>query len=173
MALRAYGEVELCFYPDRDLRRQLARPFGPVIKGGDIVIDKLSRFHRVITVGDVVSSLVLSKGLTPSLAVVDGVTKRTSKVDQVRADIVVRNEAGVIRESAMEVIRDLILMNMPKVVMVRGEEDLLALPCMMYAEDGDIVVYGQPNAGAVLVEVNHFIKWKAWDLFHHMKVKKC
>ena len=57
--------------------------------------------------------------------------------------------------------------------MVRGEEDLLALPCMMYAEDGDIVVYGQPNAGAVLVEVNHFIKWKAWDLFHHMKVKKC
>ena len=63
--------------------------------------------------------------------------------------------------------------NSQKVVFVEGEEDLLVIPVIMYGKDGDIIIYGQPNAGIVMIKNNALIKEYVKDLFKRFKVKKC
>ena len=47
------------------------------------------------------------------------------------------------------------------VIYVEGEEDLLALPCIVESPDGGLVLYGQPSQGLVVVETQPAVKKEA------------
>jgi len=53
-------------------------------------------------------------------------------------------------------------------MVVEGEEDLLTLVVMVTAPLGSLVVYGQPNEGLVLVEVNGEAREKACLFLENM-----
>jgi uncharacterized protein (UPF0218 family) len=54
-------------------------------------------------------------------------------------------------------------------VLVKGEEDLAALVVMMYAPNGTLIVYGQPDEGAVLVEENEDVRNSAVRSYESME----
>ena len=44
-------------------------------------------------------------------------------------------------------------MNIQTKIVINGEEDLLALPAVLFAPEGSFVVYGQPKEGVVVIKV--------------------
>jgi len=52
----------------------------------------------------------------------------------------------------------------PQIILVDGEEDLLALPTMLLAPLDTYVVYGQYNLGMVVVRITEEIKSLARNL---------
>jgi hypothetical protein len=55
-------------------------------------------------------------------------------------------------------IQHLLVSAEEKVMKIEGEEDLLALPAIMLAPLGAVVVYGLRNKGAVVVKVSEKLK---------------
>ncbi|HYB92666.1 MAG TPA: DUF359 domain-containing protein [archaeon] len=53
--------------------------------------------------------------------------------------------------------------------MVKGEEDLLALPAAINAPENSLIAYGQPNKGVVLVRVTKKKRSKIHKIMRSMK----
>ncbi len=123
----------------------------------DIILKNILSNKDIITVGDVTTKRSLELGLCPKLAIFDGLTRRSLPV-QIRARrvIKVRNPRGRICLEAVEGIKR--ALNEGRWVKVEGEEDLLAIPALLLAPEGHYLLYGQPGAGVVLLEVNKYTK---------------
>ncbi|WP_235185662.1 GTP-dependent dephospho-CoA kinase family protein [Candidatus Acidianus copahuensis] len=132
-------------------------------------------FKRIISVGDVVTSYLVKEGIIPFLSIIDGKTKRQVYVNNIADSktIHLRNEPGVIRLSVMERIRKILDDNKKSTLLIDGEEDLLVIPAVMYGHIDDVIVYGQPNVGAVGLEVSDIMRWRVKDLLSKFIVKKC
>ena len=108
---------------------------------------------KLTTVGDVVSRETLAAGIQVSLRIVDQMTlrKRISPVEiKVERTYKVRNPAGVVTKEAWDAIREA-LKDREALILVDGEEDLLAIPAVLESPDNALVVYGQPSEGLVVV----------------------
>jgi len=55
---------------------------------------------------------------------------------------------------------------------IKGEEDLLTLPAILLAPLGAIVIYGQKDVGAVVVEVTEEIKQKISNIINQFTMLK-
>jgi uncharacterized protein (UPF0218 family) len=51
-------------------------------------------------------------------------------------------------------------------IIIKGEEDLVALPFLMYSPNDWVICYGQPNEGLVIVQVTEDSKKKAMLIFN-------
>ena len=49
-------------------------------------------------------------------------------------------------------------------VVVKGEEDLLGFPVAILSQPGSLMLYGQPDVGMILVEVNEEVRESAKKL---------
>ena len=139
---------------------------GKLLRGGPgEVAEKLSWIIEyedpvmVISVGDFVSRNMVSSGLRVDVCVVDGrVERRPIEQPGVPAEEVEEavNSPGTITREAAEKLHKLIRSSRPgrKKLVVKGEEDLLALAAILSAPKGSLVVYGQPGEGAVVVKVD-------------------
>ncbi len=54
-------------------------------------------------------------------------------------------------------------------IVVDGEEDLAVIPCVLFADEGDVVLYGQPDEGIVAVEVSEEKKMEIATLIKIMR----
>jgi uncharacterized protein (UPF0218 family) len=112
-----------------------------------------SKPSKVTTVGDVVSRETLEAGIQVNVRIVDQMTlrKRISPIE-IRAERTykVRNPAGIITKEAWDTIREA-LKDREALILVDGEEDLLAIPAVLESPDNALVVYGQPSEGLVVV----------------------
>jgi uncharacterized protein (UPF0218 family) len=100
-------------------------------------------------------------GIVPLLSVYDGYTERhelTGFADLVRnegwAETAVRNPAGEITSELEDAVRNALAGESGRIIRVEGEEDLALLPCVLYAPDGAVVVYGWPGKGMMAVDVD-------------------
>ncbi len=87
------------------------------------------------------------------MRIVDQMTlrKRISPVEiKVERTYKVRNPAGVVTKEAWDAIREA-LKDREALILVDGEEDLLAIPAVLESPDNALVVYGQPSEGLVVV----------------------
>lgn len=147
------------------IREELKKPLGEIHRNF-LVIKKLSLNHRIISVGDVCTLGLLAEGIRPHLAVFDHISMR-NKLDEDKIKILdfhfpdqkkYKNPAGTISEK--------LLADAPKLIkvgggiLIEGEEDLTALAFVRSADSEDIIVYGQPNLGMVVVTPNKKIKKK-------------
>jgi len=89
----------------------------------------------------------------------------------------VDNEPGIVGPELLkaldEAMRPIILeenMGGPIIIEVNGEEDLATLPCIQMLPEGGTVVYGQPEKGLVVVNVDEKIKKKVEDILLEMEV---
>lgn len=160
------------------LRRELGKPFGPVVGGNDLP-KALAGAKVVVAVGDVVSLTLKKLGLEPALFVCDFLTQRgepdpTYEVELGTWGTVafrVRNPAASITREAWDAVR-LGLQERPAGgqgqgpvrVVVEGEEDLLGIPCFLEAPEGAVVLYGMPGQGVVVVGVDAALKARVRDV---------
>jgi GTP-dependent dephospho-CoA kinase len=108
---------------------------------------------KLTTVGDVVSRETLAAGIQVGLRIVDQMTLR-KKINpiEIKAERTyrVKNPAGVITMEAWDTIKQA-LKEREALILVDGEEDLLAIPAVLESPDNALVVYGQPSEGLVVV----------------------
>ncbi len=159
-----------------ELRSALKPPLGNLIKGNDElkvirkVINKIKEYNRVIAIGDVVTQRLMEEQFQPYLAVYDYKTKREKYNLKINfKDIMITyNPAGMILKETWAAL-DYCLKMGNMALEVQGEEDLLVLPAIMLSEIGDVILYGQPHEGVVIVEINRTIKEFARDFINKMK----
>lgn len=151
----------------------LKRPFGTLVLEKDITKEKilsmLEGAKRIITVGDATTKRLVSFGITPHIAVIDGVERRSPRdysINYHAKEMLCTNPAGMISKEAIHVLQ--MALESPSVVRVKvqGEEDMLALPLFTMAPRGSTVLYGQPLEGIVLVNITEEKQNQAKDLMN-------
>jgi uncharacterized protein (UPF0218 family) len=149
----------------------LKRPFGELILEKDIskkrILSMLEGAKKIITVGDATTERLISFGITPDIAVIDGLERRLLRdhsIDYHAKEILCTNPAGTISKEAIHVLQIALQTPPPVTVKVKGEEDMLALPLFTLAPKGSAVLYGQPLEGVVLVYITEEKQNQAKDL---------
>jgi uncharacterized protein (UPF0218 family) len=151
--------------PD-NLRPELQKPLGRIIAEEFIAREVVKHKDDVIvTIGDITTQTIFSCGVRPSLVIVDLRVERRAYQELAAFkfpkyyDIVwVVSGPGYISNRAIDEIKkwnSAIRKRKHVVLVVSGEEDLLALPAIAYAPAGSIIYYGSPPSTGVqgLVEV--------------------
>ena len=145
--------------PD-DMRDELKRPLGPVM-GEEELARRLDAERPIATVGDMCTETVHRLGFHIHLAVVDYQTKRapdtrwreaTAAVGDVTVNVV--NDAASITSDLYNTIIGSWASSDSVKVVVEGEEDLASLPVILHAPEGATVIYGIPDTGLALVQVD-------------------
>lgn len=158
------------------LRLELRRPFGKVVNSDELLEAIKGRKGLLVSVGDECSYLLINAGVNPDIVIYDLRIKRKDVIGNVRdvlgkfndGEVIVHNQAGVIMDELVESVKDVLEKGRGK-ILVKGEEDLAALVVMMYAPNGALIVYGQPDEGAVLVEESEDIRNRAVRIFESME----
>ena len=143
---------------DQDLRMFLKYPLGILVAHDPdesaLVLKKIASVldvKEILTVGDYVTYTLLKHGVDLKLAVIDGKVMR-AKWSRVKPKKFIKtvNLPGTITKEAWAALSDALSEGV-RFVFVDGEEDLLVLPLILMVGDKDLVVYGQPGLGMVLV----------------------
>lgn len=150
-------------YLPQSLRNALKEPMG------EIIDPSLVNSHSlIIAVGDVTTDILLSKGILPTLSVIDLHAKRKPYKSLAEFPFPesitihhVKSGPGFISKAAFEAIEQWSEKKDNTVIVVKGEDDLLVLPAILHAPEGSILYYGQPNVGLVKVDISRNIKEKA------------
>jgi GTP-dependent dephospho-CoA kinase len=156
---------------DNSDREILKRPFGTLIFEKDItkqkILSMLEGSTKIITIGDATSERLITFGITPDIAVIDGLEQRSRRDHSINYDakeMSCTNPAGTISKEAVHVLQSALETPPPVTVKVQGEEDMLALPLFTMAPKGSAVLYGQPLEGIVLVSITEEKQNQARDL---------
>lgn len=160
-----------------ELRRSLKDPLGKLLPGsGPEIYEEIStaisvrKPPRVIFVGDAVAKNALKKGIRGDVMIVDNREKRTqTKPFDARATRIfrVRNDPGTIGSEAWAAVEEAVESG-DAIMIVDGEEDLLTLVAIAVAPLGSFVMYGQPDEGLVMVEVDDSAKKRACSFLEGM-----
>lgn len=127
---------------------------------------------KIVSVGDKVSQDLACNALQPDILIVDNRIMRkvispiSATADQI---IAVKNPPGTITDQAWEAVIEATKSSRRTKIVVDGEEDLLALPAVIGAPDGSLVLYGQPHEGVVVIEVTEAMKRKVREIVNAMK----
>ena len=145
---------------DNYLREEFSRPLGVVIRNSDLDAyfkNVEIKNSSLVTVGDRTTEYFVARGHRPRLQIVDSLEKRARRAapvggfDRITS---VSNPAGGIAGEAIELVRVELGRGDAARILVNGEEDLLVLPAVLFAEEGADVFYGQPGEGMVHVRVS-------------------
>lgn len=147
------------------VRKKLRIPLGMVYRTLE-KIEQLSKGHRIISVGDVCTLALLEAGIVPHLAVFDFRYMRTRLKTQDIKTLKTRyprpktytNPAGTVSESLLCDASS--LLEKGGAVFIEGEEDLTALAFILAAGENDLIIYGQPDEGIVVVKIDERVKKK-------------
>ena len=112
--------------------------------------------------------------------IVDYKTRRNIKLTEMQMSIIesvksksvkVDNEPGTISQQLYFEIKNAIKSEIMTKIIVNGEEDLATLPVIKHSKIGAKVIYGMPDKGMVVVDVNQRTKERANKLLKKMLVK--
>ncbi len=165
------------------LRAALKVPLGTLIPNEERTEGRIGPLLSapLVLVGDVTASVMTNMGFVPDLILVDNHTKRGKEIPTLMVTpgmtMKVKNEAGVIGPELMKAITESVRyitlqdeVQGPILIEVEGEEDLATLACLDLLPKGGTVVYGQPDAGLVVVKVDPAIKRKVKEMLREMEV---
>lgn len=152
---------------------QLQTPWGEVLKNDQDITEYLKDSRFIFAVGDITTQLLFKLKISPTLSIIDFQTKR-SKIDPEEfgnislSNIKITNPPGAINSDAVVVLDGILNENIQDdtstVVVVEGEEDLLALPLLLLAPIQSILCYGLRDQGLVAVRVTEEVKLRALEL---------
>lgn len=149
----------------KKLRELLRQPLGLVVEGtmehaqatASKAKDSILQQNptQIILVGDIVTQTLAKTGLIPHLSIIDNKTRRRSiDSESVISNEVIDNPPGTIQQKAVLAMHKLLESQARgKELFIRGEEDLLALPAILLAPLGSVVIYGQFDIGIIITPV--------------------
>jgi len=149
----------------------------------ETVTDSPKSLHKakyIATIGDICTLKIFEQIREPDLCIIDYKTKRNKpltvnqkkKIDSIGGNIVeVKNPAGTISENLWNSIETALKERKKTKIIVEGEEDLATLPVISMSEIGAKVIYGMPDKGMVVVDINQQTKKRVNDFLKRMLVK--
>jgi GTP-dependent dephospho-CoA kinase len=143
-------------------RKYFKEPFGALYPDIIDVIPLLSG-RQVYTVGDVVTHRLVTHGVQPDIAIIDGHTMRSpcEKTQVLREPCIrVKNPPGSLSDDLIVGLKEA-LDHPPATIFVEGEEDLAVIPLVIAARENSVILYGQPGQGVVFRVVDREAKEKA------------
>jgi hypothetical protein len=165
------------------LRVLLKTPLGDLVPNEERTPKRLCGMmgSPLVLVGDVTASVMTEMGFVPHIIMVDNHTKRGRKIPTIMVRpskvVKVKNAAGMLTGELFQAIDDAIneiipgtVSGGPVLIEVEGEEDLSTLAAIKLLPDGSTVVYGQPDAGLVVVTVNGKVRRKVEEMLREMEV---
>ncbi len=150
-------------------------PFGKLMDEKD-ALSAIAECERLITVGDVVSITALKNGLKPKLMIYDLSTERRP-MDQLSSmlrsvegtQVRITNPPGhIVPEMVLGVQQAFKRVGATK-MRVDGEEDLAAPVCAALAPFGSCMIYGMPQKGIVVVNIDAKVREQARSLINSME----
>ena len=139
----------------------------------------LKKSNYIATVGDICTIKISEQIREPNLAIVDLKTKRNTLLNSKQLKIIknigihnieVKNPAGTISKSLWKAIKSTFSKKKNTKIIVKGEEDLATLAVISMAPEGAKVIYGMPDKGMVVVDVNQQTKMRANNFLKRMLV---
>ncbi len=144
------------------LRETLRLPFGTVLQ----TLKNNKEFKDatcVITIGDIVTKTAIESIGQPAISIIDFKTQRNViQNDSIlnglkKSALEISNRPGSINTEIVLLFQNALRVYFENrsntVIVVEGEEDLLALPIMLLAPLGSIVLYGLQGKGAVKIVI--------------------
>lgn len=133
--------------------------------------------NLLITVGDVTTKTLLDMGVTPDLALIDGMTKRSKLEEKDLVDpstferiLHAANPAGVLTPDLCDKLQLALSSDESVLLEVDGEEDLAPLVIHCFAPIGTVVLYGQPRTGVVMQITSLQVKNRCRNLLNLFEV---
>ena len=169
------SETTLDYSMPKILDEELKQPMGKLFPGPiedpsvamDLALETISDELKIIAVGDVtVYSLQIAKREV-WISVIDGMTHRTKwdKFEQIdlKAKLLInaKNPPGMLTNSIFEACSKATSQSENVTILVDGEEDLVPIPLILMAPLGTILLYGQPNEGVIVREIDISAKRRA------------
>ena len=169
--------VSIKYILPEELRDTLKQPLGLLLNEREL-IEKLNRYKgRIVSIGDHVTATLLKHGIKPLFCIIDFKTKRKKVSNDTmnilksygNATIKIENPPGTISLELWENIKNL-YRNSDKYIRVEiiGEEDLAALPAILFAPDDVTIIYGLPDKGVVFVPSKESTKQKIKNILSKM-----
>ena len=162
----------------KEMRSEFKKPIGtlfPSISDAKSSIDEIGDKSLLISIGDVTTRRMLDEGIVPDVGIVDNLIEREPSDYEICYDNVTlktKNPPGTITDQMWKTIKEGFRLvekaGYNVLIVVEGEEDLSAIPCMVMAPAGSLIFYGQPGEGVVLCEVDK-IKEKAENLIKKLE----
>ena len=161
------------------LRMKLKQPLGTLIRGS--FDETMKRFKdlvdkekppNIISVGDTVSRNLAKNHVSTKLSIIDNKCMRKSTPPTsllTEKTIFVKNPQGTITDEAITAMQKALESNQRVKMVVDGEEDLLALIAIEYAQENSFVLYGQPYEGIVVVRVTSNKKKEIAEILEAME----
>lgn len=167
-----------------NLREELRKPIGKVFKTVGAIFKSPKKPVMLIAVGDIIVNALIKSGIDPDVKIIDFRSRREpiedlhgllitdshgyqwkSAINQRKSFL---NQPGTINLKTAEIIKEKIKNALYKRkkswILINGEEDLLALPSLLFAPLGSLVLYGHWQLGIIAVEVDEKIKDKVRNI---------
>ena len=141
---------------------------------------ELKSAECIITVGDICTINISEEIRIPNLSIIDFKTKRNTPLTEEQKIVIegigdkrikVVNNPGTISDELWEAIKRAIDSDNSTRIEVEGEEDLASLAAISLSKIGTKVIYGMPDRGMVVVDVNQQSKTRVNALLERMLVK--
>ena len=163
------------------LREQVREPLGELFPDVTAIASLLTEDRTVVAVGDIISQTIAQHRMQADISIIDHRTRRHALPTE-DSSILLKNKAhtsniynasGTIHRDAVSQIEKAFKIchtsGLPQVLIVDGEEDLLALPAILLAPLDSLVLYGQPDEGIVGVHVTEEKKQELALLLHQFE----
>ena len=148
------------FKLDENLIGEFKKPLGKLYPEFEDAIPMIKEASFLISVGDQTTKNLVDIDLIPDLGIIDNrIQRKDHNYDIIRTENILDadNPAGTITENLWETIEEAISLTLEdsgnRIIVVKGEEDLAVLPCLLIAPEDAVILYGQPNEGLVFVNV--------------------
>ena len=148
------------FKIDENSIDEFKKPLGKLYVDFEDAIPMIKEASFLISVGDQTTKNLVDIDLIPDLGIIDNrIQRKDHNYDIIRTENILNadNPAGTITENLWETIEEAISLTLEdsgnRIIVVKGEEDLAVLPCLLIAPEDAVILYGQPNEGLVFVNV--------------------
>ena len=149
------------FKIDENSIDEFKKPLGKLYAEFEDAIPIIKEASFLISVGDQTTKNLVDNDLIPDLGIIDNrIQRKDHNQDIIRTENILDadNPAGTITENLWETIEQAISLTLEdkenRLIVVKGEEDLAVLPCLLIAPEDAVILYGQPNEGLVFVNVS-------------------
>lgn len=162
-----FADKKQLILPEK-MRQELRKPLGKVIKGKENELKKTAKktlqlFNQlkrpmVVAVGDIIAMSLEKIGLIPDVKIIDYRSRRQEiQPGPASKGRTPKNNPGTVTYEAVVAINyainNYLKSHKKQTVVIKGEEDLLALPAILFTPLGSIVLYGQIDLGVIAVQV--------------------
>ena len=166
----------MLFQIDETSIAEFKKPLGKLYPNFNDAIKDIKKAEFLISVGDQTTKNLFDNNIIPDLSIIDTLIQRKNhnhNIIQENNILEAENPPGTITNNLWETIDFAIKTTqkdkIKRQIIVKGEEDLAVLPCILIAPQETIILYGQPNEGLVYLKACDVVE-KAKKLMSYNKL---